>query len=84
MYSFCLLARDRLTYTIAIWSFLSSSLELLLEDPLQRYRIGSKFGDTFPQLLNSHGLLVEIKPKLGFVVEVRFLLDAQARCIFGV
>ena len=71
-------------YTIAFWSSLSGRLELLLKDPLQSHRIRSEFRNTLPQFLNSHGLLIEIKAELGLIVEVRFLLDAQARCVLGV
>lgn len=61
-----------------------SSPKLLLQDPLQRDGVGGELGDTLPQLLDGHGLFVEVEAEFGFVIDVAFLLDVQAARGFGV
>lgn len=46
------------------------SLNLLLQNSLERFSIGSEFANTFPELLNSHLILVEVEAEQGLLVEV--------------
>jgi hypothetical protein len=53
-------------------------LQLLLEDALECDGISSELGDTLPELLNSHLLLVEVEAERGLIVDVCTLGDVQA------
>lgn len=53
------------------------SLDLLLQELLQGDGVGRELGDTLPQLLHGHGLLVEVEAEGGLVVEVLALGDVQ-------
>jgi hypothetical protein len=59
-------------------------LELLLEDSLECDGIGSKLGDTFSQLLNTHDILVEVETEISFVVDICLLLNVQGSSIFSI
>lgn len=52
-------------------------LDLLLQQILQRHRVGRELGDALAQLLNRHLLLVEVEAERGLVVDVRALGDVQ-------
>lgn len=60
------------------------SLDLLLKEVPQGHGIGSELGDTLTQLLNGHGLLVEVEAESGLVVEVLALGDVQTGGTGGV
>ena len=57
---------------------------MLPEDALERDGIGGKPGDTLAQLLNSHGLLVEVEAEESLVINVRFLLDIQRSGVLSI
>jgi len=57
-------------------------LYLLPYDVLQGDGVCGKLGDTFPQFLNSHGLIVEVEAEECFIVDVALLLKVQRTCIF--
>ena len=59
-------------------------LELLLQVILERNSISSEFADTLTQLLNSHGILVEVESEVGFVVNVGLLWEVQALSVCGI
>lgn len=56
----------------------SLSLNLLPQSVLQCNGISSKVADTFPKLLSSHGILVEVESEVSFVVDVTELLDIES------
>jgi hypothetical protein len=47
-----------------------SLLELLLEDILKGDGVSSELADTLAELVDGHGVLVEVEAEEGFVVEV--------------
>ena len=47
-----------------------SLLELLLEDILEGDGVSSELADTLAELVNGHGVLVEVEAEEGLVVEV--------------
>lgn len=47
-----------------------SLLELLLEDILKGDGVSSELADTLAELVNGHGVLVEVETEEGLVVEV--------------
>lgn len=51
--------------------------KLLLDDLLEGNRISSELGDTFPELLDGHLVLVEVEAEGGLVVDVGLLLDVE-------
>jgi len=53
------------------------SLDLSLQEPLEGDGVGSELGDTLTELLDGHGLLVEIEAEVSLVVEVLALGDVQ-------
>lgn len=61
-----------------------SLLNLLPQNPFERNRIRRKFRNPLPQLLDRHGLLVEVEPEQRFVVEVGLLGDVEGGGVFGV
>lgn len=52
-------------------------LDLLSENVLEGDGISRKFRDTFPKLVDSHGILVEVEAEQRFVFEVGLLRDLQ-------
>lgn len=54
-----------------------SLLELLLEDLLEGDGVSSKLADTLAELVDGHGVLVEVETEGGLVVEVRLLLEVE-------
>ena len=61
-----------------------STLNLLLQNLLERDGISREFRNTFSEFLDGHGLLVEVEPEQRFVVEVRFLGDLEGCGVLGV
>lgn len=55
-----------------------------MEQLLQGHSVGGELGDTLAELLNSHGLLVEVEAERSLVVEVLALGDVQVRGTGGV
>lgn len=64
-------------YILGIILVHNLSLDLLLQQVLQRHRIRRKLRDTLAQLLRRHGILVQQEPEQRLVVEVRHLGDVQ-------
>jgi hypothetical protein len=60
------------------------SLDLFLENVLQRDSIRSEFRDTLTELLDRHLLLVEVEAEVGLVIDVRLLFNVERRRISGV
>lgn len=60
------------------------SLDLLGKKLLEGNGISSELGDTLTELLNTHGLLVEVEAEVSLVVEVLALLDLEAGGTSGV
>lgn len=58
-------------------------LDLLLQNAFEGYGISGKFRDTFPQLFDSHGLLVEVKAEFGLIIDVRLLRDIETSRVLG-
>lgn len=52
-------------------------MDLLLQELLQSNGVSSKLGDTFPQLLRRHRVLVQLEPEQRLVLQVRPLGDVQ-------
>lgn len=62
----------------------SLSLDLLLEQLLQGHGVSRELGDTLAELLDGHGLLVEVEAVSSLVVEVLALGNVQVRGTGGV
>jgi hypothetical protein len=58
--------------------FLHLSLDLLLEDVLEGDGVSRELGDTLTQLLDGHGLLVEVEAEQSLILEVAALGDVEA------
>jgi hypothetical protein len=54
------------------------SLDLLLEDVLEGDGVSRELGDTLTQLLNGHGLLVEVEAEQSLILEVAALGNVEA------
>lgn len=54
-----------------------SLLELLLEDVLEGDSVSSELADTLAELVNGHGVLVEVEAEESLVVEVLLLLNVE-------
>lgn len=54
-----------------------SLLELLLEDILKSDGVSSELADTLAELVDGHGVLVEVETEQRLVVEVRLLLEVE-------
>jgi hypothetical protein len=55
------------------------SLDLLLQQRLQSHRVRRELGDTLAQLIDSHGVFVELEAEERLVVEVAALGDVHSR-----
>lgn len=60
------------------------SLDLGLEEILQSHSIGGELGDTFAELLDGHGLFVEVESEESLVLEVGALRDVEGSSSGGV
>lgn len=72
--------------TVVVWlcqSATFSAIDLLPQNVFQGGRIGSKFRDTFPQLLHSHGLLIEVEAEQRFVIDIGFLWNVEILGVAG-
>jgi hypothetical protein len=58
--------------------------KLLLEDALERLGIGGELADTLAELVDGHGVLVEVEAEEGLVGDVALLLDVEGRSLSGV
>lgn len=63
---------------------LRSLLDLLSENVLERDGIGREFRDAFPELVDSHGVLVEVEAEQRLVFQVGFLGDIQGFGSLGI
>jgi hypothetical protein len=54
-----------------------SLLDLLAEDVLEGDGVGSELADTLRELVDGHGVLVEVEAEEGLVLEVALLLDLE-------
>lgn len=59
-------------------------LDLLLQDVLEGDGVSGELGDTLTELLNCHGLLVEVEAEESLVVDVGLLGDVEAGGVGGV
>lgn len=59
-------------------------LDLLLQDVLEGDGVSGELGDTLTQLLDGHGLLVEVEAEESLVVDVGLLGDVEAGGVGGV
>lgn len=62
----------------------SLRLNLLLQDILQGHGVGRELGDTLTELLDGHGLLVELEAEQSLILEVAALGDVEAAGSRGV
>lgn len=69
-------------YPFSLFNHLS--LNLGLDDILQRDSISSELADTLTELLNSHLVLVEVEAEGGLVVDVGLLLNIESGSTLGV
>lgn len=58
--------------------------KLLLEDSLERHSIGSELADALAELVDGHGVLVEVEAEEGLVGDVALLLDVERGSLGGV
>ena len=65
-------------------SNLRSLLDLLPEDVFECDSISRKFRDTFPKLIDSHGILVEVEAEQRLVFKVGLLGDVQGFGCLGI
>lgn len=61
-----------------------SLLQLLLKDVLEGDGVSSKLADAFRELVDGHGLLVEVEAEGRLVVEVLHLRDVEGGGILGI
>lgn len=61
----------------------SGIFDLLLQNAFKSYGISGEFRDTFSQLLDSHGLLIEVEAEFSLIVNVRLLGDIKISRVFG-
>lgn len=59
-------------------------LDLLLQDVLEGDGVSGELGDTLTELLDGHGLLVEVEAEESLVVDVGLLGDVEAGGVGGV
>ena len=57
------------------------ALNLLPKYALKSDGIGCEFRDTFPKLLDSHCLLIEIESEERLIVDVALLWDVEVLCV---
>ena len=60
------------------------SLDLGLEEVLQGHSVGGELGDTLAELLDGHGLFVEVESEESLVLEVSTLRDVEGSSSGGV
>jgi hypothetical protein len=60
------------------------SLDLGLEEVLQGNSVGGELGDTLAELLDGHGLFVEVESEESLILEVRALGDVEGSSAGGV
>lgn len=60
-----------------------SLLDLLAEDILEGDGVGSELADTLGELVDGHGVLVEVEAEEGLVLEVALLLNLELGDVLG-